>query len=362
MVSDSSGRRLYHWGWIAAIWGGFGLIDATQTVVVMQAEGMHHAWTKLFFTTLLSWMPWALTTPLIMQLGNAFPPVRSRAVSTWGIHVAACAVIGLTTAAWITLLNHTFNPYANSSPPDPFLRSWLHKFYGGILSWIILYATVVIVSYVLESRARLAGQQTETARLNELLSKAQLETLRQQIEPHFLFNTLNTVAGLVREQRNDDAVSMIAELSEYLRRVLHESARHQVTLGEELDFTRKFLNIQKLRFAERLRVNVDVPSELYPAQVPSLILQPIVENAIKHGISKRAHGGEVRICAARNNGMLTVNVYNDGPAVVETTGTGVGLSNVRTRLASLYGTAFELRITNQAPSGVEVSLAVPFAE
>jgi LytS/YehU family sensor histidine kinase len=268
----------------------------------------------------------------------------------------------LAVAAWITLLNNTFNPYANPSPPDGFLKSWVYKFYSGILTWIVLYAAVVVVSYVLESRARLAAQQTETARLNELLSKAQLETLRQQIEPHFLFNTLNAVAGLVREQRNDDAVNMLAELSEYLRRVLHDSARQQVSLGEELDFTQKFLNIQKLRFADRLQVNVNVPSDLYRAQVPSLILQPIVENAIKHGIAKRVQGGEVRIGAARSNGMLTVHVYNDGPGIVEAAATGVGLSNVRTRLESLYGKAFELRIDNQTPSGVEVCLSVPFKE
>ena len=362
MVSTSAGRNPYKWGWSAAIWAAFGFIDAMETVLVMQAEGMHHAWARLFLTTLFSWLPWALATPVIMRLANTFPPVRPRSALTWTVHLLGCAATGLVAAGWTALLNNTFNPYANTSPAGPFLKSWMYKFYGGILSWIVLYAAVVIVSYVLESRARLAAQQTETARLNELLSKAQLETLRQQIEPHFLFNTLNAVAGLVREQRNDDAVNMIAELSEYLRRVLHESARQQVSLGEELDFTKKFLNIQKLRFADRLQVNLRVPNELSHAQVPSLILQPIVENAIKHGIAKRVNGGEVRIGAARSNGMLLVNVYNDGPAFAEGADTGVGLSNVRTRLKGLYGTAFELRIRNQTPSGVEVSLSVPFKE
>ncbi len=362
MATTSAGRRAIEWGWIAAIWSAFGLIDAMETVFVMQAEGMHHAWIKLFLTSVFSWLPWALATPLIMRLGDRFPPVRSRQLSTWTVHVAACAAVGLTAAAWVTLLNNTFNPYANPVPSNEFLGPWLHKFYSAILTWMVLYSAVVIVSYVLESRARLAAQQTETARLNELLSKAQLHALRQQIEPHFLFNTLNAVAGLIREQRNDDAVSMIAELSEYLRHVLHESARQQISLGEELDFTQKFLNIQKLRFADRLQVNVNVPGELYSAQVPSLILQPIVENAIKHGISRRVQGGTVNIGAARNNGMLTVNVYNDGPAVIETSVPGVGLANVRTRLESLYGEAFMLRIDNRAPSGVEVCLSVPFKE
>ena len=159
-------------------------------------------------------------------------------------------------------------------------------------------------------------QQTETARLNEQLSKAQLNALRRQIEPHFLFNTLNAIAGLVRENRNDAAVSMIAELSDFLRRVVKDSDRQQVPLAEELEFARKYLDIQKARFAERLQFTVDVPTELLPAQVPSLILQPMVENAVKHGIARSGcRVAAIRIAASRSNGTLTLRVYNDGPSL-----------------------------------------------
>ncbi len=199
---------------------------------------------------------------------------------TWLAHVAACASIGLIFAAWTTWLEVLLNPYAISSAPSPFAHLWFDKFYNGILSSLILYAVILAVSYVLDSRVRLAYQQTETARLNEQLSKTQLNALRQQIEPHFLFNTLNAVSGLVREGRNDAAVSMIAALSDFLRRVLDDSTRQQVPLGEEMEFAQKYLDIQKVRFAERLQLSVDVPKELYPAQVPSLILQPMVENAV----------------------------------------------------------------------------------
>jgi two-component system LytT family sensor kinase len=149
---------------------------------------------------------------------------------------------------------------------------------------------------------------------------------------------------------------------------LQGSTQQQVALGEEMEFAQKYLDIQKVRFAERLQLSVDVPRELYPAQVPSLILQPMVENAVKHGIAKRAQGGAIRIAASRCDGVLTLSVCNDGPSLPagwdldgEMAGSGIGMSNVRTRLQSLYGDAFELSMRNQDAGGVEVSISLPFA-
>jgi glucose-6-phosphate-specific signal transduction histidine kinase len=350
----------HRWIWIAPVWFGFGLVDAMQTVLVMRAEGMHHAWTKLFVTTVVSWLPWALATGFIMRLGRRFPPVRLRPLATWPAHLAACASIGLIFAAWAAWLDLAFNPYGYSLIRRPFAPLLFDRFYNGILSYLVLYTAVLALGYVLDSRARIAYQQTETARLNEQLSKAQLDALRHQIEPHFLFNSLNAVAGLVREGRNDDAVSTIAGLSDFLRRVLEDSTRQQVPLSEEMEFAQKYLDIQKVRFVERLQLSVDVPKELLLAQVPPLILQPIVENAIKHGIAKRAQGGAIRIAAIRSNGRLTLSVYNDGPSLPASGRDGIGISNMRTRLQSLYGDAFELSLRNHDPDGVEVSVSVPF--
>jgi two-component system, LytTR family, sensor kinase len=353
----------YRWRWIASIWLGFALFGALQTVFVMRSEGMHHAWLKLFVTTLLSWLPWALTTPLILRLGHKFPPVTLKPFRIWLAHIAACLTVGLIFSLWSAWLEVLLNPYAYSSP-QPYSQLWSGKLYNGILSFMVLYAAILTVSYVLDSRARLAFQQTETARLNEQLSKAQLNALRQQIEPHFLFNTLNAVSGLVREGRNDSAVSMIAGLSDFLRRILEDSGRQQVPLQEEMEFALNYLDIQKVRFADRLQLSVDVPDELYPAKVPSLILQPMVENAIKHGIAKRAQGGAIRITASRSDEVLTLSVCNDGPSLPpdwEATRSGIGISNVRNRLQSLYGNAFELNMRNRSTGGVEVSVSLPFA-
>jgi len=363
MDGARTGSRMPGWFWIVSIWGGVALFDATQTVVAMRAEGMHHNWTELFTTVLLSWLPWALATPLILRLAQK-APLQMRHLRNWLFHLVTCAGIGLVSSAWLAWLENLLNPWAKVPPAQPFVHLWLYKFYNGLLLFLMLYGFVLVVSYVVGSRDRLAQQQTETARLNEQLSKAQLDALRRQVEPHFLFNTLNSIAGLVREKRNDAAVNMIAALSDFLRRILKESSRQKVPLGEEMEFLQRYLDIQKVRFGDRLHLKVDVPTELFHAQVPSLILQLVVENAVKHGIAKLAQGGTIRIGACRSNGSLRLNIYNDGPSLPADweTNSGIGIANMRTRLQSLYGDAFEFNMKNQAPRGVEVTVSVPFQE
>lgn len=353
------------WAWIPAIWMGLGLFDGIQTVVVMRAEGMHHAWGALFFTQTAGWLPWALATPIIAQLARKYPPAQPAPLSTWVRHLSAWGTVTLIAALWGAWLEQLLNPWALQGSPPAFVHAWLDRFYNGLLGATILYVIILIVTHLLDSRDRLAQQQAETARLNEQLSKAQLDALRRQIEPHFLFNTLNAIAGLVREQRNDAAVGMIAGLSDFLRRVLKESNRQQVSLGDEVEFLRRYLDIEKVRFGERLQVSMDIPEELFPAQVPALILQPMVENAVKHGIARQVQGGAIRINAMRTNGMLTLNVYNDGPPLPkdwEQTRSGIGMANVRTRLQGLYGSSFALNMRNEAPGGVRVSVSVPWRE
>jgi len=348
--------------WIASVWLCLGLFDAMQTVLVMRSEGMHHDWPRLFVVTVVSWLPWALATAFILRLGQRFPPVKLRPYRTWLVHIAACTAIGLIFSAWTTSLEIALNPYAVSPAPEGFIWLWFDRFCNGILSSLVLYAGILAFGYVVDYKARLAFAQIETARLNEQLAKVQLNALRRQIEPHFLFNTLNAVAGLVREQRTDAAVRMIAALSDFLRRMLEDSTRQEVPLREEMQFAQNYLDIQKVRFAERLQLSVDVPSELYRAPVPRLILQPLVENAVKHGIAKLSQGGAIRITASGRDGMLTLSVCNDGPSLPadwETAHPGIGISNVRSRLQSLYGNVSEVAMRNQNAGGVEVTVALP---
>lgn len=348
--------------WTGLIWLSIGMLDASDTVFSMRAMGHHHAWIALFVTLLISWLPWALATPLILDLGRRRPPALKSVEWLWP-HLGAFAATTLLATAWTAALEVLLNPWLNPVP-DQFLPLLLDKLSSRFVSFLILYASIAAIGYVLDSRERLILQKTENARVNELLTRAELDALRRQIEPHFLFNTLNSIAALVREEKTEAAVEMIVGLSDFLRRVVEDSSRHEVALREEMDFLQKYLNIQQVRFAERLRLSVDVPDDLLAAQVPSLLLQPIVENSIRHGIAKRAQGGQIRIAAFRSDGMLTLNVYNDGPKLMpenESHPAGTGISNIRARLRGLYGNTFSMVMRNRNPGGgVEVSISFPF--
>jgi two-component sensor histidine kinase len=361
MTAAHTSARPPGWRWIAAIWSAGALFDASQTVLIMHAEGRHHPWLPLFGTELASWLPWALATPLIVQLARRYPIVRSMSVRTLGVHLVTFAIVSAVAEAWSAGLQMLFNPWNNRKWPT-FLDTWTTTLTFQVLTFLIAYALILTVTYVVDARESMARQMTETARLNEQLSKAQLAALRRQIEPHFMYNALNSIAGLVRDQRNDAAVSMIVGLSEFLRRSSQDSHRSQVALREEVEYLQRYLDIQKVRFGERLQVSVDIPAELLSAQVPNLLLQPLVENAIKHGIAKRVAGGTVRVAGACSNGSLCLTVYNDGPSVPPDweTQTGVGLGNLRTRLQILHGNESGLELRRAHSGGVEVVVTLPF--
>src|SRR6516162_2843307 len=361
--APTGGHRI-RWQWIAAIWAAGALFDASQNVFIMHAEGRHHSWLSLFGTQLVSWLPWALATPLVIRLARRYPLARGTRVRAVGVHLAAFTLVSALTWTWSTVLVMLFNPWGNRKWPT-FLDTWTTSLTYQVLTFLIVYALILTVTYVVDARESMARQMTETARLNEELSKAQLAALRRQLEPHFMYNTLNSIAGLVRDQRNDAAVSMIVGLSEFLRRSSEDSHRSQVALREEVEYLQRYLDIQKVRFGERLQVSVDIPAELLRAQVPNLLLQPLVENAIKHGIAKRVAGGTVRVAGACHNGNLCLSVYNDGPSLPtdwEATQTGVGIGNLRTRLQILHGNESELQLRRANPGGVEVVVTLPFTE
>jgi hypothetical protein len=364
-MNATMSNRSRQWFWIAAIWGGVGLFDATQNVFGMRAEGMHHSWDHLFIVLALAWVPWALVTPFVIELGRRYRPVSLKPASTWVVHLGALIVIAAIAAAWVALLEVLLQPWAPDAASGPFAATWLLKFDSHLFASFILYGSILAVTVALDSKERLALQQTETARLNEQLSLAQMNALKRQMEPHFIFNTLNAIAGLVRDSRGEAAVNMIVALSDSLRRVIKDHNDPQVPLAQEVEFSERYLDIQTMRFAGRLSVGVHVPDGLLRAQVPSLILQPLVENAIKHGIAKLVQGGSVRIAACSVGDMLRLSVYNDGPSVAirsEFERAGTGLANLRKRLTLMYGGHFELKLENQDPAGVQASVSLPYRE
>lgn len=363
MIETYSRVRSTRWLWIAAMWLAGALFEAAQSVFFMRAIGKQHAG-LIFGTELASWLPWALATPLVIGLARRYEIIRSTTVQAVTVHLAAFTIVSLVAEAWFAMLQVVFNPWEYAQQPT-FADTWRTSLLFQVLTYVIVYALILTVTYVMDARERMARQMTETSRLSEELSKSQLAALRQQIEPHFMFNTLHSITGLVRDNKNDAAVSMIVGLSEFLRRASEDSHRSQVTLAEEVEYLQRYLEIQKVRFGERLQVRVDVPAELLQAQVPNLLLQPLVENAIKHGIAKRAAGGSVRVAVARLNGKLCLSVYNDGPdlpADRQATRRGVGIANLRTRLQILHGDQSELQLKPAASGAVEVLVSLPLKE
>jgi two-component system, LytTR family, sensor kinase len=364
MTSGHGDTRSISWRWIAGIWFAYGLCDAFQTVLSMRADGKHEPWLPVFATDLASWLPWALATPLVIAAARRYPLVRGMSVRSIYLHLVVFVIVAAAADSWSAALQMLFNPWGYPQRPM-FADTWSMICIYEVVPFLTAYALIVTVTLVMDARAGMTRQMTEAARLNAELSKAQLAALRRQIEPHFMYNTLNSIAGLVRDNLNDAAVSMIVGLSEFLRRSSEDSHRSQVALQEEVEYLQRYLDIQKVRFGERLQVSVDIPAGLLRAQVPNLLLQPLVENAIKHGIAKRVAGGAVRVAGACHDSRLCLSVYNDGPALPpdwEAGQTGVGIRNLRTRLQILHGNESELQLTRAHSAGVEVLVTLPFRE
>jgi two-component sensor histidine kinase len=224
-----------------------------------------------------------------------------------------------------------------------------------VVTWVALY---VGIKY--QHRLR---QQTEAAMTASAVAhEAQLRMLRYQLNPHFLFNTLNAISTLILDRDNAVANRMVQRLSAFLRHSLDHDAVQQVTLDEELTALDLYLDIEAVRFAERLRVENDVAPDCRVARVPGLLLQPLVENAIKHAVARSVAGGTLRLSARRDGDQLVLTVADDGPGVAEdaAVAAGVGLRNTRSRLRVLYGAAQRFEIRNRPGGGCEVEIRIPF--
>ena len=310
------------------------------------------------------WYSWAALTPAILWLTRRFPFDRASWKRAIPVHIAGVVIAtSLHVVLAVALRIGTYYAIGES------LDTWLHEAQEMLFlnfDWeMMTYWTIVGVGmamkYMLEARAR----ELSAAQLETRLVEARLHTLQRQMQPHFLFNTLNTISALMHRDV-DAADAMIARLSDLLRMSLQRVGVQEVTLKEELDFLSKYLEIEQTRFRDRLTVVFDVQANTLDALVPNLLLQPLVENAIKHGLGPRPTPGQVTVRARMNGAMLELDVQDNGVGLSAARLTdfnrGVGLSNTRSRLEHLYGSLHRFEFRQPAEGGLLVCIAIPMAE
>lgn len=359
--ADDPSAQTIRWRWIALFWGVGAAFEAIQSVFILHAQGRQGGEPLLFVIEMASWLPWALATPFVIRLARRRPILPVPKASAVVAHFGALLACTMAAEAWSAGLQMLFNPWAHREAPAFWDTLGVTLVFHGLIC-LFAYALILVVTWLVDSRDAAARRETEAARLHDELSRAQLAALRRQIEPHFMFNTLNAIAGLVRDDRKAAAVSMIVGLSEILRRATDDFHEPETTLAEEVEYLQRYVDIQKVRFGDRLRYEVDVPEALMDAPVPGLMLQPLVENAFKHGLAERVAGGAIQVTARAEDGVLRLRVRNDGPGLAsdwDVKGSGVGLRNLRTRLRIMHGDEADLRIET-VEGGVEVTASLPW--
>ncbi|MBZ5689376.1 MAG: histidine kinase [Acidobacteriia bacterium] len=350
------------WILILCAWTIVGLLFTVREIVVASVHGGHVNWVIVGVIELVYWNVWAACTPLVVALAKRFPLTGQRFVSHIAIHTVTSfmmAPLGSVTAYFLSrgllgLLFRMTDPGALRLL-STFTVSVLSMSFTGILTyWLVvgLYQSVHFYQAAME-------RQTIAAQLETQLSHAELENLKSQLHPHFLFNSLHTI-GVLMQEDVDAASHLLVSLGDLLRMAL-ERRENEITLQSELEFVSKYLEIEQTRFHDRLKVRMDVPPDLLGVYVPSLALQPLVENAIKHGISVDSAAGRLEIAAQRNNGRVSLRVRDDGPGPVPGSRLrfGVGLNNVQSRLKQLYGDESSLELTRGDGRGCEAIITIP---
>jgi two-component system LytT family sensor kinase len=301
-------------------------------------------------TAALFWI-WALLTPLVLWLGRRFPFERGVIVRRLLVHLAAAILV---TALHLVLLRYASMILMRGTPDyrSPVPPAALLVGYGA--TDIMVYWGLVAAGQALVYFRRYQDRELR-------LVEARLQALQTQLHPHFLFNTLNAIAELIYQDPRR-AERTLTQLSDLLRVVLNRGEEHEVTLGEELAFLRGYITLQQTLLQERLTVVWNIEDETAAARVPTMILQPLVENAIRHGITPQVAGGTIQISAVRRNTSLVLTVDDDGVGLDATAapGAGVGLPNTRARLEQLYGAAQTLAIEQAPGAGVRVSISLPY--
>ncbi len=300
---------------------------------------------------------WALMAPLILRLRVKMPLSRGSWIGGTAFHIAMSFVVMA-----VFYLGRLVGYGVFFEGFKDFGWSVLNQFYGRNIIDMGYYWAVLGFGYTWELYHRYKSGELKAAQLESRLIETELKALREQLHPHFLFNTMNTIAVLVREGKNDEAVTLISRLSSLLRMTLDSARTQEVTLRQEMDFLERYIEIQKARFSDRLTVATTIEPAAMQARIPNLLLQPIVENAILHGIAPKAGPGRVDIRGFIRDGRLHLLVSDDGGGIEagnERTKEGVGLSNTRERITKIYGAGGHMALRNQRGRGVTVEIVLP---
>lgn len=329
------------------------------------------------------WLPWALVTPLLFRLVSRLPIERQHLKLAIPVHLLSALVVIALANWWAeTILPPRFGrggrpPAEAKGPrpprvegagvpqqrvrgerrPPPSRTPFRVLFLVGFR--LPIYLAVVSIAHALLFYRRAQARERRSLELEASLAKARLDALAMQLQPHFLFNSLNAIAALVHKDP-EAADEMLGALSDFLRMTLESSGEPELPLRRELEFIERYLAIEKVRFGDRLRFTIDVEPGTLEARVPALVLQPLVENAVRHGIEARPGEGLITISAARSDSRLLLKVTDNGAGLRNAPGSGggIGLTNTRSRLRELYGDAATLELRNEG--GVSVLLSLPF--
>jgi signal transduction histidine kinase len=342
-----------------SLWSLFAIYMALQEHYTALVIGKPMAWGYTIRAEFTYAYLWAVLTPAILWLARRFPVDQRAWYRVLPVHVAACVLLSAVQKTILVLLVPPVSPQWRVHDVPSLVRIIL----VGMDYGVMLYGIVLLVHCALKYYAHYQEGRVRASQLEARLAQAQLQALKMQLQPHFLFNTLHSISTLVQEDPAAAEV-MIARLSELLRLSLENSGVQQVPLSKELEFIESYLGIEQIRFEDRMQVKFDIDPETLDAQVPNLILQPLVENAIHHGIGGGT-GDRIEIRARHAEGKLILQVLDNGPGLGDPnisppSGKGLGLANTRARLETLYGNAHDFVVRSASDGGVEAAILIPF--
>lgn len=357
-------RRWIKWCLLLGCWTALGLIFASQAYVYNSANDNPVAWKKVLAWTLIEWYIWAALSPFILWISRRFRFERGRWATALLVHLPASVGFALLHL----LLQSTFHEMTNrpSLKPDVLWPAFTYLLTKKIHLNFLTYWAIVGVSHAALYYRRYHEREARASQLEMQLARSHLQALKMQLHPHFLFNTLHTISELIHY---DPAIAerTVARLGDLLRLTLESEDVQEVSLRQELEFLRKYLEIEQTRFHDRLSVDFQIDPQSLDARIPNLILQPLVENAIHHGIAASPTAGRIQIAAQRDDGMLRLQVQDNGgglPTGWEQHGVkeGIGISNTRERLRQLYGRRHRFELRERPEGGLEVNLEIPYFE